>query len=83
LRCCTIWHEKKKNCLCEGWGVNLNTMIATWQSIVNHEILLNLGENFQGICVGQDFSKTCQYATMDEKIYKGFKYVFIKFTQSD
>lgn len=82
LSCCTIWHEKKNCCLCEGWRVNLNTMIATWKSVVNQEIL-NLGESFQGICVGQDFSKACQYATMDEKTYKGLKYVFIKFAQND
>ncbi len=42
---------------------------------------LSLEESFQGTWFGHVFSKACQYATSDEKVYKGLKYVSIKFTQ--
>jgi hypothetical protein len=29
------------------------------------------------------FSKACQYGTIEEKVFKNFKYVFIKFTQAN
>jgi hypothetical protein len=55
-------YDMKRNffCLCEGWGVNLNILIATWKLVINYEIL-SLGESFQGTCFGHDFSKACQY----------------------
>ncbi len=61
---------------------NLKTMIITTKSIVSYEILC-LWENFQGTCFRNAFFKTCQYATMDEKVYKGLKYVIIKIAQRD
>ncbi len=43
-------------------------------------IMLGLLENFQKTCFGHVFSKACQYATSDEKVCKGLKYVLIKST---
>jgi hypothetical protein len=43
---------------------------------------LGLEESFQGTCFCHAFSRTCQYATTDDKVYKNLKYVFIKFTQT-
>jgi hypothetical protein len=64
-------------------GSNLNTsMTATLQSIVNYNIL-GLQESFQGSCFGHAFSKAFQYATTDEKVCKGLKYVSIKTIQFD
>jgi hypothetical protein len=57
-------------------------MITTTKSIVSYEILC-LWENFQGTYFRNAFFKTCQYTTMDEKVYKGLKYVFIKIAQRD
>jgi hypothetical protein len=44
---------------------------------------LGLEENFKGIYFGHALSKACQYATMDEKVYKTLKYVFVKIAQRD
>jgi hypothetical protein len=49
---------------------NLKTMITRTKSIISYEILC-LWENFQGTCFRNAFFKTCQHATMDEKVYKG------------
>ncbi len=40
---------------------------------------LGLEESFHETCFGHDFSKACPYATSDEKVCEGFKYVSIKF----
>ncbi len=50
-------------------GSNLNTMIDVLTIFLSCDIL-GLEENYQGICFGHAFSKACQYATMDEKVYK-------------
>ncbi len=39
--------------------------------------VLGLEESFQGIC----FGCACSYATIDEKIWKVLRYVFIKVAQ--
>jgi hypothetical protein len=57
-------------------------MIATLKLVVNCEVL-GVEESFLGTCFGHAFSKAYQYATMDEKVLKGFKYVFIKTTCGD
>jgi hypothetical protein len=56
---------------------NLNIMITTLKSIISYDIL-SLIENFQGSCFGHAFFKACQYASLDEKVCKGSKYVFVK-----
>jgi len=39
--------------------------------------VLGLEESFQGIC----FGCACSYATIDEKVWKVLRYVFIKVAQ--
>jgi hypothetical protein len=58
-------------------GSNLNTMIDVLTIFLSCDIL-GLEENYQGTCFGHAFSKACQYATMDEKVYKNLTYIFIK-----
>jgi hypothetical protein len=43
--------------------------------------MLGLEENFQGTCFGHAFSKVCQYATIEEKVYKDLQYMLIKFAR--
>ncbi len=38
---------------------------------------------FQGTCFNHAFSKACQYATKDEKVCKGLKFLFVKVVQLD
>jgi hypothetical protein len=45
--------------------------------------ILGLPDSFQGSYFGHAFSMACQYASIDEIFYKGFKYVFVKPTQFD
>jgi hypothetical protein len=59
-------------------GSNLNTMVSVFKVVVKCEVL-GLKENFQGTCLEHVFSKACQYATNNEKVCKGLKYVSIKF----
>jgi hypothetical protein len=54
-------------------GFNVNIMIASLKSIVSCDVL-GLEENFQGTCFGRAFFKTCQYATIDEKVCKNLKH---------
>ncbi len=61
---------------------NLNTMTIILKSIISCEVL-GLWESFQGTCFKHAFLKACQYTTMDEKVYKGLKNVFIKSIQGD
>jgi hypothetical protein len=58
-------------------GSNLNAMNLFLKFVVNCETL-SLQESFNGICFGHVFSKTCQYATTNEKVCKNIRYVFIK-----
>jgi hypothetical protein len=53
-------------------GSSLNTMTSVFKFVVKCEAL-SLEESFQGICFGYVFSKTCQYATSDEKVCKDLK----------
>ncbi len=55
-------------------GSSLNTIITTLKSIVSYD-MLGLEENFQGVCFGHAFSKTCQYVIMEEKNCKDLQYV--------
>ncbi len=63
----------KKKKLCEGWRSNLNTKTIALKFLVSCE---TLGFNHA-------FPKTCQNATMDEKVYKDLKYVVIKSIKGD
>jgi hypothetical protein len=54
-------------------------MTITLKSIMKYEVMV-LDENFQGICFGHVFFKTCQYVTIDEKFYKHFIFISIKST---
>ncbi len=40
-------------------------------------------EGFQGTCFGDEFSKVCKYATTNENVCKGLRYVFVKVAQRD
>jgi len=57
-------------------------MTIALKSIIKCEIF-SLDENFQGVCFGHGFSKTCQYATTKEKVCKNFKFVSIKYAHLD
>lgn len=57
-------------------------MTSVFKFVVKSETL-GLKEIFQGKCFGHAFSKAYGYATNDEKICKGLKYVFIKFVHVD
>ncbi len=50
-------------------GSNLNTMTTILKSIIGCD-MLGLEESFQGIYFGHEFSKACQYATIEEKVCK-------------
>jgi len=50
--------------------------------VVNCESF-GLKKNFQGTCFGHVFSKACQYGTIEEKVCKDLKYVFVKYVQTD
>jgi len=63
-------------------GSNMNTMTTTLKSIVSCD-MLGLEESLQGTCFGHAFSKACQYATIEEKVYKDLQYVSIKSAQGD
>jgi len=63
-------------------GSNLYILTNVLKFVVKCENL-GLEENFQGTCFGDTFSKACQYATIDDKVCKNLKYVFIKFAHVD
>jgi len=62
-------------------GSNLNAMIGVLKFVVNCESF-GLKKNFQVICFGHAFSKTCQHGIEEETICKKLNYVSIKSTQS-
>jgi hypothetical protein len=74
--------RKKILAYVKGEGFSLNTIIVALKLVARWEVL-GLEENFKGIYFGHAFSKACQYATMDEKVYKTLKYVFVKVVQRD
>ncbi len=57
-------------------------MIITLKIIVNYDIL-DLKENYQGICFMHAFSKASQYVITNEVFCKGLRYVSIKTTKGD
>jgi hypothetical protein len=59
-------------------GSNLNAMTIVLKFVVNCEIL-GLDESFRSFYFGHVFSKACQYAITNKKIYRNFKFVLIKF----
>jgi hypothetical protein len=63
-------------------GSNFNAMIIALKVVINCKSF-GLEENFQGICFGHVFSKACQYGTVEEKVCKDQKYVFVKSAQAD
>jgi hypothetical protein len=56
-------------------GSKLNKLTNVLKSIVKCATL-GLEESFQGTYFGHVFSKTCQYATTDDKVCKNLKYVY-------
>jgi len=56
-------------------------MTIALKFVVKCEVL-GLDESYQGPCFGHAFSKACQYATTNEKVYKNLKFVSIKFAKS-
>jgi hypothetical protein len=63
-------------------GFNLNAMTSALKFVISFETL-NLQENVNGTCFGHVFSKTCQYAIINEKVYRNLKYVSIKVIQAN
>jgi hypothetical protein len=59
--------------------VNFDIMTMALRIVVNCDIL-GLEENFNGTCFGHIFSKTCQYAIIEENICKNLKFISIKST---
>jgi hypothetical protein len=58
-------------------GFNLSTITTTLKSIESCDVL-NLEEIFHTTCFGHAFSKACQHARTNEKVYKSLRYVSIK-----
>ncbi len=58
-------------------GSNLNTMTIALKFVVKCEVL-GLDESYQGPCFGHVFSKACQYAITNKKVYMNLKFVSIK-----
>ncbi len=61
-------------------GANLNIMTIALKSIISCEIL-GMMESFHGTYIKHALFKACQYATIEGRVFKGLKYVFIKFVQ--
>ncbi len=61
---------------------NLNIMTFAWKIVISWDSL-GLEESYQGICFGHAFSKACQYAIANDKVYKDLTYVFIKIAQGN
>jgi len=57
-------------------------MIIVLKLVVKCEVL-GLNESFQDVCFGHVFSKACQYAITNNFFCKNFKFVSIKYTQSN
>jgi hypothetical protein len=58
-------------------GVNLNAMTMVFKTVINCDIL-GVEESLNGTCFVHVFSKTCQYATTEEKVCKNQKFISIK-----
>ncbi len=77
-----IWFEKKIIAYVKNESSNFNAMTSTLKFVVNYETW-GLHESFNGTCLWHDFSKACQYATINEKVYRNLKNVFIKIAEVD
>jgi hypothetical protein len=58
-------------------GANLNTIKIALKLTISCETL-DVMESFEGTCFEHVFSNVCQYAIVEEKVFKGLKYVSIK-----
>jgi hypothetical protein len=65
-------------CCVKDEGTNLSTMTNVLKQIVNYERLGKLAP-CEGVCFGHALSKTCQYATSNEKVSSGLQPGSIKF----
>ncbi len=63
-------------------GYNLNVMTYVLKYVVNCE-RLGLQESLNDTSFGHVFSKACQYATIDKKVYRSIRYVSIKAIQAN
>jgi hypothetical protein len=61
-------------------NIKFEYMTIALKSITRCEVL-GLDENIQCTCFGHDFFKACQYATIDKKVCRNFRFVLIKSTQ--
>lgn len=59
---------------------NLNTMTFALKLVMSCETL-GVMKSFQGSCFAHAFSKAYQYTTIEERIFRGLKYVSIIFSQ--
>ncbi len=59
---------------------DLNIMTIALKSIVSYEAL-GMMESFHGTCIKHALLKACHYAIVEEIVFKGLEYVFIKFVQ--
>jgi hypothetical protein len=55
-------------------GSNFNIVIVVLKFVIKCEIL-NLNEILQGSCSSHAFTKACQYATTNAKVYKNLKLI--------
>jgi hypothetical protein len=58
-------------------GPSLTTMTIAFKSIVKREVL-GLDESFQCTCFGHVFSKECTYVTIDDRVCKNLRFIYIK-----
>jgi hypothetical protein len=77
-----IWIKKKIITYVKNEGSNLNIVTIASKSIVKCEVL-TLDESFQGTCFGHSFSQACENHATNEKVYRNFRFVSVKSTQSN
>jgi len=63
-------------------GFNLNIMTTTVKLVLSCDVM-GLEESFHRTCFGHAFSKTHQYATINEIFCKGLRYISIKVAQEN
>jgi hypothetical protein len=69
--------EEKTIAYVKDKGSNLSNMTTTFKTIMKCEVL-SLDESFQGTCFDHFFYRVCQYAIIDEKVYRNFIFVSIE-----
>jgi hypothetical protein len=77
-----IWTKKKIIAYVKNEGSNLNIVTIASKSIVKCEVL-TLDESFQGTCFIHSFSQACENHVTNEKVYRNFRFVSVKSTQSN